>query len=105
MCVSGQDLTEGPNHRQSMSSHLTCRNTLNANIASSVATNTPMPKKRIFITIGTRLAYERFLRERRLFFTSEYQKRAVIKLSKIQICSKRSPRDSTPARRKYVNSC
>ena len=35
--------------------HLTCKNTLNANIAISVATNKPVPKKRIFITIDTRL--------------------------------------------------
>jgi hypothetical protein len=51
--------------------YLTCKNTLNANIAISVATNKPVPKKRIFITIDTRLVIKRLLRERRLFFTSE----------------------------------
>jgi hypothetical protein len=65
MCVSGQDLTEGPNHRQAVSSHLTCRNTLKATIASSVATNKPIPKKRIFITIDTRVGYKAFFKKRK----------------------------------------
>jgi hypothetical protein len=45
--------------------HLTCKNILNANIAISVATNKPVPKKRIFITIDTRLGYKAFFKRKK----------------------------------------
>jgi hypothetical protein len=62
--AAGRILPKGQTAGKRRQDHLTCTKTLYATIATSVATNKPMPKKRIFITIGTGLAYEAFFKEK-----------------------------------------